>query len=160
MLFICRSYTWQAAVSPRQDILQAYNVALSMAFLPLQFLAIFSFIGALVIAMLMSLSPIGAVVAISFWFLTIQGPWTSYASWWVCRIASVDSLQWIDHQPTWMKSVTSWQFALELGKDYRAGGLAGSSQSKLMLRQLKHKKPLVYKEIVQPPQRPTPDGLV
>ena len=45
---------------------------------------------------------------------------------------------------------TALQIRAELGKDYKPRGVAPRSQSKLLLRQLKRHKPLVYAEIVRP----------
>jgi len=60
--------------------------------------------------------------------------------------------EWAAHIPTWIKMVTPtvMQIRMELGKDFAPGGVAVRCQSKLLLRQLKRHKPLVYAEIVRP----------
>ena len=68
------------------------------------------------------------------------------------RVVGPQPLEWAAHIPGWMKvaTPTALQIRAELGKDYRPRGVAPRSQSKLLLRQLKRHKPLVYAEIVRP----------
>ena len=49
-----------------------------------------------------------------------------------------------------MVTPTVMQIRMELGNDFAPGGVAVRCQSKLLLRQLKRHKPLVYDEIVRP----------
>ena len=74
LLFVFRSAAWQAELSPRQDILQAYQVAQMMAFLPIFFVPTMAIVAALAISMLSVFETAGAAVLLSFLFLNMMAP--------------------------------------------------------------------------------------
>ena len=73
-MFLLRSVAWQAALSPRQDILQAYQVAQMMGFLPLITIPVVTTVAALAISMLSVFDTVGAAVLLSFLFLSMFAP--------------------------------------------------------------------------------------